>query len=63
MAKISMPVEAANKVIKDRRTAGIMQRAAERWNPRAMYFSTIPFPGTHLRARLTSSGNRLSERG
>jgi hypothetical protein len=41
MAKISMPVGAANQAIKDRRIAGIMQRTAERWKPEAMYFTTF----------------------
>jgi hypothetical protein len=41
MARISMPVEAANQAIKDHRIAGIMQRAAERWKPEAMYFTTF----------------------
>jgi hypothetical protein len=41
MAKISMPVGAANQAIKDHRIAGIMQRAAERWKPEAMYFGSF----------------------
>jgi hypothetical protein len=41
MAKISMPVGAANQAIKDHRIAGIMQRAAERWKPEAMYFTAF----------------------
>lgn len=41
MAKISLPVEAANQAIRDRRLGSIMQRAAERWKPEVMYFTTF----------------------
>ena len=41
MAKISMPVEAANQAIRDHRLGSVMQRAAERWKPEAMYFTTF----------------------
>ena len=41
MAKISLPVEAANQAIRDHRLGSIMQRAAERWKPEAMYFTTF----------------------
>lgn len=41
MAKISLPVEAANQAIKDHRLGSVMQRAAERWKPEAMYFTTF----------------------
>ena len=44
MAKISLPVEVANQAIRDHRLGSIMQRAAERWKPEAMYFTT--FEGT-----------------
>jgi hypothetical protein len=41
MARISMPVEPGNRAIKDGRVGAIMQRAAERWKPEAMYFTTF----------------------
>ena len=41
MAKISMPVEAGNKAIKDGRMESIIQRAAQRWKPEGMYFTTF----------------------
>jgi hypothetical protein len=41
MAKISMPVEAGNQAIKDGTIGTLMQRAAERWKPEAMYFTTF----------------------
>ena len=41
MAKISMPVGPANQAIKNHRLGGVMQRAAERWKPEAMYFTTF----------------------
>jgi hypothetical protein len=41
MARISMPVEAGNQAIKDGRLGTAMQRAAERWKPEAMYFTTF----------------------
>ncbi len=36
-----MPVESGNRAIKDGRVGAIMQRAAERWKPEAMYFTTF----------------------
>ena len=41
MARISMPVESGNQAIKDGTLGGVMQRAAERWKPEAMYFTTF----------------------
>jgi hypothetical protein len=41
MAKISMPVESGNQAIKDGSLGTTMQRAAERWSPEAMYFTTF----------------------
>jgi hypothetical protein len=41
MAKISIPVEAGNQAIKDGTIGTMMQRAAERWKPEAMYFTTF----------------------
>jgi hypothetical protein len=36
-----MPVEAGNQAIKDGTLGAVMQRAAERWKPEAMYFTTF----------------------
>ena len=41
IAMISMPVEAGNQAIKDGSLGTAMQRAAERWKPEAMYFTTF----------------------
>jgi hypothetical protein len=41
MARVSMPVESANQAIKDGTLGTIMQRAADRWKPEAMYFTTF----------------------
>jgi len=41
MARISMPVESGNRAIKDGTLGTAMQRAAERWKPEAMYFTTF----------------------
>jgi hypothetical protein len=41
MARISMPVEAGNQAINDGTLGAVMQRAAERWKPEAMYFTTF----------------------
>jgi hypothetical protein len=41
MARVSMPVEAGNQGIQDGRLPKAMQRAAERWQPEAMYFTTF----------------------
>jgi hypothetical protein len=38
MAKITVPVESGNQGIKDGRIAKLVQAAAERWKPEAMYF-------------------------
>ena len=36
-----MPVESGNRAIKDGTLGAVMQRAAERWKPEAMYFTTF----------------------
>ena len=36
-----MPVESGNRAIKDGTLRTAMQRAAERWKPEAMYFTTF----------------------
>jgi hypothetical protein len=41
MARISMPVESGNQAIKDGTLGPVMQRAAERWKPETMYFTTF----------------------
>jgi hypothetical protein len=41
MAKISMPVEPASKAIKEGKMGAVMQTAADRWHPEAMYFTTF----------------------
>lgn len=41
MAKISTPVEAGNQAVMDGTMGKIMQRAAERWHPEGMYFTTV----------------------
>jgi hypothetical protein len=41
MAKITMPVESGNQAIKDGSLGPVIQRAAERWKPEAMYFTTF----------------------
>jgi uncharacterized protein DUF3303 len=41
MARISMPVEPANQAIKDGKLGAVMQHAADRWHPEAMYFTTF----------------------
>ena len=41
MAMISIPVESGNKAIDDGTLGAAMQRAAERWKPEAMYFTTF----------------------
>jgi len=41
MAKISMPVESANRAIKEGTIGKLMQSTAERWHPEAMYFTTF----------------------
>jgi hypothetical protein len=39
MAKITVPVESGNQAVKDGSIGRVMQRAAERWKPEAMYFT------------------------
>ena len=41
MARISIPVESGNKAIKDGTLGAVMLRAAERWKPEGMYFTTF----------------------
>ena len=41
MARITLPVESANKAIKDGRLPKVIQRATERWKPEATYFTTF----------------------
>jgi hypothetical protein len=41
MAGIGIPAESGNRAIKDGTLAGVMQRAAERWKPEGMYFTTF----------------------
>lgn len=41
MARISIPAESGNKAIKDGTLGAVMQRAAERWQPEGMYFTTF----------------------
>lgn len=36
-----MPVESGNRAINDGRLGKAMQRAADRWKPEAMYFTTF----------------------
>lgn len=36
-----MPVESGNQAIKDGTLGSVIQRAAERWKPEAMYFTTF----------------------
>jgi len=41
MARITIPVGPGNKAISDGSIGKIMQAAAERWQPEAMYFTTF----------------------
>jgi hypothetical protein len=41
MARITIPVGAGNQAISDGSIGTIMQGAAERWKPEAMYFTTF----------------------
>ena len=41
MAKVSVPVEAGNRGIRDGSLPAAMQQSAERWKPEAMYFTTF----------------------
>jgi len=38
MAKITVPVESGSQAVKDGRIGKLIQAAAERWKPEAMYF-------------------------
>ena len=41
MAKVTVPVEAGNRGIRDGSLPAAMQQSAERWKPEAMYFTTF----------------------
>ncbi len=41
MARISIPVESGNSGIQSGELPKLMQQAAERWKPEAMYFTTF----------------------
>ena len=41
MAKITIPVESGSRAVKDGSIGGLIQSAAERWKPEAMYFGTF----------------------
>ena len=41
MAKITIPVEPGSRAVEDWSIGGLIQGAAERWKPEAMYFSTL----------------------
>ncbi len=41
MARISIPVEAGNQGISSGSLPKVVQQAAERWKPEAMYFGTL----------------------
>jgi hypothetical protein len=41
MARITMPVEQGNRAIREGTVGKLMQSAAERWKPEAMYFTTF----------------------
>jgi hypothetical protein len=41
MAKISMPVESGNEAIKRGTLPKVIQEAAQRWKPEAMYFTAF----------------------
>ncbi len=41
MARISIPVESGNQAIVKGSLPAVMRRAAERWNPEAMYFTAF----------------------
>lgn len=41
IAMIRIPVESGNQAIEDGTLGATMQRAAERWKPEAMYFTTF----------------------
>jgi hypothetical protein len=44
MAKITMPVESGNQAVKDGTLGKLVQSAAERWKPEAMYFGGFDGP-------------------
>jgi hypothetical protein len=41
IARITVPVGPGNRAIKDGTLGKVMQRAAERWKPEAMYFTAF----------------------
>jgi hypothetical protein len=41
MAEIKIPVESGSRAVKDGSLGAIIQRAAERWKPEAMYFGAM----------------------
>lgn len=41
MARISIPVESGNSTIQNGELPRLIQQAAERWKPEAMYFTTF----------------------
>ena len=41
IARITIPVESGNRAIKDGTLGTVMQRAAERWKPEALYFTAF----------------------
>jgi hypothetical protein len=41
MAMVTMPVEAGNQAVKDGSVGKLIQTAAERWKPEAMYFGGV----------------------
>ena len=41
MARISIPVEAGNKAIQSGSLPKTIQQMVEKWNPEALYFSTL----------------------
>ena len=41
MAKITIPVESGSRAVKDGSIGELIQTAAERWKPEAMYFGTF----------------------
>jgi hypothetical protein len=41
MAKITIPVESGSRAVKEGSIAELIQTAAERWKPEAMYFGTF----------------------
>jgi hypothetical protein len=41
MAKITIPIESGSRAVKDGSIGELIQTAAERWKPEAMYFGTF----------------------